>query len=69
MSSELEYLSHRVATGRLTRRDFLGRAAALGVAATAANSMLANAVTPSPTVLRMMVSTVRSAMPVLSHRP
>jgi peptide/nickel transport system substrate-binding protein len=44
MSSELEYLSHRVAAGRLTRRDFLGRAAALGVAATAANSMLANAV-------------------------
>ncbi|MDN5928327.1 MAG: ABC transporter substrate-binding protein [Hyphomicrobiales bacterium] len=44
MSSELEYLSHRVAAGRLTRRDFLGRAAALGVAATVANSMLANAV-------------------------
>jgi peptide/nickel transport system substrate-binding protein len=44
MSSELEYLSRRVAAGRLTRRDFLGRAAALGVAATVANSMLANAV-------------------------
>ncbi|MBN9065984.1 MAG: ABC transporter substrate-binding protein [Rhizobiales bacterium] len=44
MSSELEYLSHRVAAGRLTRRDFLGRAAALGVTATVANSMLASAV-------------------------
>jgi peptide/nickel transport system substrate-binding protein len=43
MSSELEYLSHRVAAGRLTRRDFLGRAAALGVAATVANSMIASA--------------------------
>src|SRR6185312_2748835 len=44
MSNELEYLSHRVAAGRLTRRDFLGRAAALGVTATVANSMIASAV-------------------------
>jgi peptide/nickel transport system substrate-binding protein len=43
MSNELEYLSHRVAAGRLTRRDFLGRAAALGVTATFANSLLAGA--------------------------
>ena len=39
MSNELEYRSHRVAAGRLTRRDFLGRAAALGVTATFANSL------------------------------
>src|SRR5690606_36337674 len=43
MSNELEFLSQRVAKGRLTRRDFLGRAAALGVTATVANSMLASA--------------------------
>ena len=28
MSNELEYLSHRVMGGRLSRRDFLGRQAA-----------------------------------------
>ncbi|MGN6469238.1 MAG: ABC transporter substrate-binding protein [Rhizobiaceae bacterium] len=44
MSKELEYLSRRVASGKLTRRDFLGRAAALGVTATVANSMIADAV-------------------------
>ncbi|MBT1159749.1 ABC transporter substrate-binding protein [Aminobacter anthyllidis] len=43
MSNELEYLSRRVAAGKLNRRDFLGRAAALGVAATFANSLLASA--------------------------
>ena len=43
MSNELEYLSRRVAAGRLSRRDFLGRAAALGVAATFANSLLGSA--------------------------
>ncbi len=37
MSNELEYLSRRVASGKLSRRDFLGRAAALGVTATFAN--------------------------------
>ncbi len=44
MSNELEYLSRRVAAGKLNRRDFLGRAAALGVGAVAANSMLSSAV-------------------------
>src|SRR5262245_3449274 len=43
MSNELEFLSHRVAAGKLSRRDFLGRAAALGIAAPFANSLLANA--------------------------
>ncbi len=43
MSNELEYLSHRVAAGKLSRRDFLGRAAALGVGATVANSLLGSA--------------------------
>ena len=44
MSNELEFLSRRVAKGKLSRRDFLGRAAALGVSATFANSLLASAV-------------------------
>jgi peptide/nickel transport system substrate-binding protein len=43
MSNELEFLSHRVAAGKLSRRDFLGRAAALGVMAPFANSLLASA--------------------------
>jgi peptide/nickel transport system substrate-binding protein len=44
MSDELSYLSLRVAAGKLTRRDFLGRAAALGVGAAMANGMIATAV-------------------------
>ena len=43
MSSELEYLSRRVAAGKLSRRDFLGRAAALGASGVLANSLLASA--------------------------
>src|SRR5690606_10532611 len=43
MSRELEFLSRSVAVGRLSRRDFLGRAAALGVTATFANSLLVSA--------------------------
>lgn len=43
MSQELDYLSRRVAAGGLSRREFLGRAAALGVSATFANSFLAGA--------------------------
>ena len=43
MSNELNFLSEAVAKGRLTRRDFLGRAAALGVSAAMANSLLAGA--------------------------
>ncbi|AZO50311.1 MAG: ABC transporter substrate-binding protein [Mesorhizobium sp.] len=43
MSQELDYLSRRVAAGRLNRREFLGRATALGVSVTFANSLLASA--------------------------
>ncbi|PZN57488.1 MAG: peptide ABC transporter substrate-binding protein [Proteobacteria bacterium] len=43
MSNELEFLSRYVAKGKLSRRDFLGRAAALGVSATFANNLLASA--------------------------
>jgi peptide/nickel transport system substrate-binding protein len=43
MSNELDFLSRRVAAGKLNRRDFLGRAAALGVSATFANSLLTTA--------------------------
>ncbi len=43
MSKELEFLSRRVASGKLNRRDFLGRAAALGVSAAFANTLLADA--------------------------
>ncbi len=43
MSRELEYLSHHVVSGQLSRRVFLGRAAALGVSAAFANSLLAGA--------------------------
>lgn len=43
MSAELDFLSRAVATGRLSRREFLGRAAALGVSAALANTMLSGA--------------------------
>jgi len=43
MSNELDFLSRCVAKRKLSRRDFLGRAAALGVSATFANSLLASA--------------------------
>ncbi|MDX8529153.1 ABC transporter substrate-binding protein [Mesorhizobium sp. MSK_1335] len=43
MSQELDYLSRRVAAGRLSRREFLGRAMALGVSVTFANSLLVSA--------------------------
>ena len=43
MSNELEFLSRYVAQGKLSRRDFLGRAAALGASATFANSLLSSA--------------------------
>ncbi len=43
MSNELEFLSNRVVVGKMSRRDFLGRAAALGVTATFANSLLGTA--------------------------
>jgi peptide/nickel transport system substrate-binding protein len=43
MSRELDFLSRHVVAGRLSRRDFLGRAAALGVSATLANSLISSA--------------------------
>ena len=43
MQDELNHLSTRVTKGLLTRRQFFGRAAALGVTVAAANSMLASA--------------------------
>jgi len=43
MSNELEFLSRSVAKGKLSRRDFLGRAAALGASAAFANSLLSSA--------------------------
>lgn len=44
MSEELDFLARRLSEGKLNRRAFLGRAAALGVGAALANSMLASAV-------------------------
>src|SRR5690625_573231 len=44
MSNELRFLVKRAAQGRLSRRAFLGRAAALGISATAASTMLGKAV-------------------------
>ncbi|MFK7755220.1 MAG: ABC transporter substrate-binding protein, partial [Sedimentitalea sp.] len=41
MTDELKHLSARVRQGLMTRRDFITRAAALGVTAAVANSMLA----------------------------
>jgi peptide/nickel transport system substrate-binding protein len=41
MSKQLEYLAREAVHGRLNRREFLGRAAALGVTATMASQLLA----------------------------
>ncbi|PBB41222.1 peptide ABC transporter substrate-binding protein [Mesorhizobium sp. WSM3866] len=43
MTQELDSLSRRFAAGQVSRREFLGRAAAFGVSATFANSLLAGA--------------------------
>ncbi|HEV7416917.1 MAG TPA: ABC transporter substrate-binding protein [Tianweitania sediminis] len=43
MTSELDHLSSSVLRGALSRRDFLGRAAALGLTAATANSLLSGA--------------------------
>ncbi|TIU74788.1 MAG: twin-arginine translocation signal domain-containing protein, partial [Mesorhizobium sp.] len=43
MVDEISFLSECVAKGKLSRRDFLGRAAALGVSAVLANNLLADA--------------------------
>ncbi|XDA99354.1 ABC transporter substrate-binding protein [Sulfitobacter sp. LCG007] len=42
MNDKLDYLSSRVTKGLMTRREFAGRAAALGFTAAAANAMLAD---------------------------
>lgn len=44
MKDQLTYFSGLVAVGKMSRREFLGRAAALGVSAAAANTMMASAV-------------------------
>ena len=44
MKDYIDYLKVRAAMGRISRREFLGRAAAVGVTAAAANTMLAEAV-------------------------
>jgi peptide/nickel transport system substrate-binding protein len=44
MKDQLDYLKVNAALGRISRREFFGRAAALGVTAAAANTMLAGAV-------------------------
>ena len=43
MTRELDFLSRRVILGQMRRRDFLGRAAALGMTATMANTLLVGA--------------------------
>lgn len=43
MSKELDFLSRCVAAGKMNRRDFIGRAAALGASAAFANSLLTSA--------------------------
>ncbi|MEL7133579.1 MAG: ABC transporter substrate-binding protein, partial [Pseudomonadota bacterium] len=48
MSRELEQLSAKVAAGKMTRRDFMARAAALGVSAAVASSMLGTPATAAP---------------------
>jgi len=42
MDDQLKHMTGQVAKGTMTRREFVGRAAALGVTAAVANSMLAN---------------------------
>ncbi|WP_322867010.1 ABC transporter substrate-binding protein [Aquicoccus sp. G2-2] len=44
MTDQLDYLKVRAAMGRISRREFFGRAAALGVSAAVANTFLADAV-------------------------
>ncbi|WP_223423036.1 ABC transporter substrate-binding protein [Tateyamaria pelophila] len=48
MSKELELLSSKVTAGTMTRREFMSRAAALGVTAAVASSMLARPAQATP---------------------
>jgi peptide/nickel transport system substrate-binding protein len=43
MNNQLDYLSGRVTAGKMTRREFIGKAAALGVSAVVASTMFAQA--------------------------
>ncbi|MGR3758651.1 ABC transporter substrate-binding protein [Roseobacteraceae bacterium NS-SX3] len=43
MKDQLQFLARQAATGKMTRREFMGKAAALGVTAAAANLMLSDA--------------------------
>ncbi len=43
MSEKIEYLKRRVAARKMSRREFVGRATAMGVSAAAAGTMFANA--------------------------
>ncbi|MEP6018034.1 MAG: ABC transporter substrate-binding protein [Paracoccaceae bacterium] len=43
MSNELKFLSQKVAEGLMSRREFMGKAAAMGVTAAVANTLLADA--------------------------
>ena len=71
MTKELEFLSHRVVRGKLDRREFLGRAAALGISATFANSLLSTAAEPELgarnqwTTSGCRVDSIRSTSPAL----
>ncbi|MEO0938015.1 MAG: ABC transporter substrate-binding protein [Pseudomonadota bacterium] len=48
MTKQLEYYSKQVARGDMTRREFMGKAAALGVSAVVASSMLATQAKATP---------------------
>ncbi len=43
MNDQLKYLSARAAAGKMSRREFMSRAAALGVSAAVANTFMASA--------------------------
>lgn len=44
MNDQIKFLQERVGAGKMTRREFIGKATALGVTAAMANSLLADAV-------------------------
>ncbi len=44
MNDQINYLANRVTSGKMTRRDFIGKAVALGMTAAAANTLLGQAV-------------------------
>ena len=43
MTNQLDFYASQVTAGRMTRRDFMGKAAALGVSATVAGTLFADA--------------------------